>query len=168
MLKKKSANAVTSKAKGNTLLLERQFDATPEQVYEAYTKAEQLTAWWGPRGWTLPVCTVDLRPDGAWHYCIASADSDNKSWGKMIYKEIEPNVKLVYVDYPSDEEGIVNEGTGILITLSFQSHNGGTKLINRAEFVSSQALKRTLNLGVVEGMTQTWSRLAEHLRNTSS
>ncbi|WP_368862354.1 SRPBCC domain-containing protein, partial [Frankia sp. Mgl5] len=52
----------------------------------------------------------------------------------------------------------------LLITLTFVEHEGKTKLINRAEFASAEALKATLDMGLIEGMTETWDCLADHLK----
>lgn len=57
------SNQVVSKiVDGNTLVLERVFQAPRELVFKAFSEAEHLKHWWGPKGWTLPVCNVDFRP----------------------------------------------------------------------------------------------------------
>lgn len=38
-------------------------------MWEAWTTPEHLQKWLlGPEGWSMPVCEVDLRPGGTWHY----------------------------------------------------------------------------------------------------
>ncbi|MDQ0059893.1 SRPBCC domain-containing protein [Paenibacillus harenae] len=165
MLKKKEATKLKSKAKGNILTLERNFNAPRELVFQAYTDPRSLAQWWGPRGWHLSVCNVDLQPGGAWHYCLEYNDNEAKSWGKAVYREISVPDKLVYEDFVSDEDGGVATDKGSLVTVSFEEHKGETKLVNRVQFLSSGALKRTVDLGLIQGMDQTWSRLAEHLRS---
>ncbi|MGN7453263.1 SRPBCC family protein [Paenibacillus pasadenensis] len=164
MLKRKPAPAVVSKAKGNTLLLERAFEASPSQLYRAYTEEELLREWWGPKGWTVAESRMELQPGGFWHYGLAAEDGSRKTWGKFVYRELQENERLVYEDYAADESGAVPEGQGLLVSLEFREEGGRTRLASRAEFVSSQALKRSLKLGVVEGMSQTWDRLAACLR----
>lgn len=164
-VKPRSLFPITAKAEGNTLILERLFASPRELVYQAFTEEEQLKQWWGPKGWTLPVCSVDLRPGGSWHYCLESPDGKTKTWGKTVYRDIQAPDQLVYEDYVSDEEGKVTPGTEILVTLSFEEHDGKTMLVNRAEFASEEALKETIGKGLILGMEQTWDRLAEHLEN---
>ncbi|QJC52846.1 SRPBCC domain-containing protein [Paenibacillus albicereus] len=164
MLKRKPAPSVASKAKGSTLLLERAFDASPSQLFRAYTEEDLLRQWWGPKGWTVAESRLDLQPGGSWHYGLASEDGSRKTWGKFVYRELQSDRHLVYEDYAADEAGNVSEGQGLLVTLEFREGNGRTMLVSRAEFASSQALKRSLKLGVVEGMSQTWERLAACVR----
>jgi uncharacterized protein YndB with AHSA1/START domain len=50
-----------------------------------------------------------------------------------------------------------------LVTLTFIEHEGKTKLINHAQYASAEELKTVMDMGHVEGMAQTWDRLADHL-----
>jgi uncharacterized protein YndB with AHSA1/START domain len=47
------------------LVLTRVFEAPRRLVFEAWTTPEHLAAWWGPSGFTLPVCEMDFRTGGA-------------------------------------------------------------------------------------------------------
>ncbi|WP_058304272.1 SRPBCC domain-containing protein [Gorillibacterium timonense] len=152
------------------LVLERTFDAPRQLVFSCFSEANHLKEWWGPRGWDLPVCKVDFRPEGVWHYCMKCIDEGMgefygmESWGKAIYREIEAPERIVYTDYFSDEEGNTAEGMpDTLITLQFEDSSGKTRVMNRAEFESGEALNTVLEMGMLQGITETWDRLAEHL-----
>ncbi|WP_216323312.1 SRPBCC domain-containing protein [Deinococcus aestuarii] len=155
---------------GKTLVLERVFRAPRELVFGAFSQAEHLRQWWAPRGWEMPVCTVDLRPGGRWHYCMRCVDQAQgefygmESWGLGIYREIEAPERIVYTDYFSDAEGNVNENLPpTLSTLTFEEVEGGTRVTNRAAYDSEEALKTVMDMGMLQGITETWDRLAEHL-----
>lgn len=161
-----------SKVEGQELILERVFDAPRELVFKAFSEAEHLKHWWGPRGWTLTVCDVDFRPGGIWHYCMKCMDKNQgdfygfESWGKAVYQEIVEAEKIVYIDYFSDAEG--NEAEGMpatQVTMTFLEHEGKTKVINRAQYDSTEALQTVLDMGMEQGITETWDRLAEHLQS---
>ena len=47
---------------GQEFLITREFDAPRELVFKAWTDPKHLAQWWGPRGFTNPVCEWDLRP----------------------------------------------------------------------------------------------------------
>lgn len=166
------SNKMIFKVEGQEIILERDFDAPRELVFKAFSEAEHLKHWWGPRGWTLTVCNIDFRPGGIWHYCMKCIDENQgdfygfDSWGKAAYKDIVDTEKIVYVDYFSDAEGGITEGMpGSTITLAFTEHEGKTRLVNRAKFPSVEALQTVLNMGMEQGITETWDRLAEHLQS---
>jgi uncharacterized protein YndB with AHSA1/START domain len=65
----------------------RLFDAPRKLVFEAWTNPKHLPHWMlGPDGWTMPVCEVDLRPGGAWHFVWRRADGTEMSM-RGVYKE---------------------------------------------------------------------------------
>ena len=51
------------------ILITRTFDAPREYVFDALTKPELVRQWLlGPEGWSMPVCEIDLRVGGGYHY----------------------------------------------------------------------------------------------------
>jgi uncharacterized protein YndB with AHSA1/START domain len=165
------ANKMNSRVEnGNTLVLERVFNAPQALVFKAYTDAEHLKHWWGPRGWEVPYCKVDFRVGGVWHYMMKCMDKNQgdyygmESWGKGIYKEIAEPKKIGYTDYFSDKDANINEDLPSTdVTVEFIEENGKTKIVSRAKYVSPEALKQVMDMGMLEGITQTWDRLEEHL-----
>ncbi|RUT35664.1 SRPBCC domain-containing protein [Paenibacillus zeisoli] len=166
------SSPMISKVEGQELVLERVFNAPRDLVFKAFSEAEHLKHWWGPRGWILTVCHVDFRPEGIWHYCMKCIDENQgdffgmESWGKAVYKEIVEGEKIVYVDYFSDAEG--NEAVGMpssYITMTFEEQEGRTKLTSRSKYDSVEALQAVLDMGMEQGITETWNRLAEHLQS---
>jgi uncharacterized protein YndB with AHSA1/START domain len=165
------SNAMTLTTEGQELILERVFNAPRELVFRAFSEAEHLKQWWGPRGWTLPVCKVDFRPGGVWHYCMKCEDERQgdfygmESWGKAVYEEIVSPEKIVYVDFFSDAEGNeVQNFPSARITMTFEEQDGKTKLVSRARYASVEALQQVMAMGMEQGIKETWDRLAEHLQ----
>ncbi|WP_282155855.1 SRPBCC domain-containing protein [Cytobacillus gottheilii] len=159
-----------SKAEGNVLVLEREFNASKSVLFKAFSEEEHLKKWWGPRGWMLTLCDLDFKVNGVWHYCMKCVDEEQgeffgfESWGKGVYQEIIEDEKIVYIDYFSDAEG--NEAEGMpstLCTLLFEEIDGKTKLVSTSEYASSEALNSVLEMGVEDGMKETWDRLEEYL-----
>ncbi|UJF32499.1 SRPBCC domain-containing protein [Paenibacillus hexagrammi] len=164
------SNQLVIQTEGQYLIMERIFNAPRELVFKAHTEAEHLKKWWGPRGWEVTHCTVDLRPGGAWHYCMKCVDEKQgdffgfESWGKAIYKEIEAPATFSYTDYFSDAEG--NESQGMPssdITVTFEEFEGTTKYVSRARYESAEALKQVIEMGMEQGITETMDRFAEYL-----
>ena len=152
------------------LVLERVFDAPRDLVFKMFKEPEHLKRWWGPRGWELPVCNVDFRPGGVWHYCMKCVDHNQgefygmESWGKAVYKDINEPETIVYTDYFSDAEGSENDAMpSTEVTMAFIDQGGKTKLVSRSEYVSAEALKTVTDMGMLQGITETWDRLEEQL-----
>ncbi len=146
-----------------TFVVERVFNAPRELVFEAFSKPEHLKQWWGPKGWTLPVCELDFRPGGTWLYCMRGPGGE-ESWGKAVYRDIQPPEKITYTDNFVDSDGNVLEGTPQLqITVSFEALEDETKVISRTVFGSAEELKRVLDMGMEAGLNETWDRLEAFL-----
>jgi uncharacterized protein YndB with AHSA1/START domain len=166
-----SNNEMSSRIEGDRILvLERIFDAPRDLVFTMFKDPEHLKHWWGPNGWELPVCHVDFQPGGIWHYCMKCMDQNQgdfygmESWGKAVYKDIIEPEKIIYVDYFSDAEGNIDENLpSTEVTLEFIDMEGKTKLVNRSKYVSAEALKTVMDMGMLQGITETWDRLKEHL-----
>ena len=84
--------------------ISRVFDAPRDKVWRAWTEAERLKHWWGPKGFTVSYCKVDLRPGGMMHYCLRMPDG-NEMWGKFVYREIVKPERLVWINSFSDKDG---------------------------------------------------------------
>lgn len=157
------------------LVLERVFDAQRHEVFRMYSDAEHLERWWGPRGWELPVCNVDFRPGGVWHYCMKCVDEAQgdffgmESWGKAVYEEIAAPERIVLADFFSDADGGTNDDMpSTKVTLTFEDLGATTRLVSRGEYVSPEALKSVMDMGMLEGITQTWDRLDERLADVGN
>lgn len=156
-------NIVSTDLEKREFVMERIFDAPRELVFKAWSNPDLLKQWWGPKGWTLPVCNVDFRPGGVWHYCMKGPGGE-EAWGKAIYREIVEPERIVYADTFSDAEGNQVAGTPeLLVTVTFTDHNGKTKLTNCAQFASAADLQATVDMGMAEGMAETFDRLADYL-----
>jgi uncharacterized protein YndB with AHSA1/START domain len=72
----------------------RVFDAPRRLVFDAWTRPELFVRWFGARGWTVPVCEIDLRPGGAYRYVMRGADGAEITM-RGVYREVEPPERLV-------------------------------------------------------------------------
>lgn len=150
------------------LVFTRQFDAPRELVFAAYSSCEHLRNWWGPRTWPMVDCTLDFRVGGIWHYCMRGPNEGDESWGRAVYEVIVEPERIVYNDAFSDSEGNINrELPRTRATLEFNPRDGKTVLTGRAEYPSAAELKQVLEMGMVEGMSETMDRLEEHLEQIS-
>jgi uncharacterized protein YndB with AHSA1/START domain len=145
-------------------VVERQFNAPRTLMFQMFTQPEHLKRWWAPQPYTLPVCTIDLRPGGIWHYCMRSPEGQDH-WARSVYREIVPPEKLVYTSTFADEHANPIEGIPEhLMTLTFAEEDGKTRVTARVQFASAEALKTAVEMGMLQGMNMTWDYLVEYVR----
>jgi uncharacterized protein YndB with AHSA1/START domain len=137
----------------------RVFDAPRRLVFEAHTKPEHLKNWMlGPDGWTMPVCEIDLRPGGTWHFVWRRADGSEMEM-RGAYKEVVPPEKLVSTEsWGGDWPETIN-------TLTLSERDGKTTLTITILYPSKEARDAVLNTGMKDGMNQSFERLAEYLHS---
>ena len=73
------------------IVMTRVVDAPRRLVFEAWTNPEHLPHWFGPRGWTLPVCEIDLRPGGAWRFVSCGPDGTDMGMRGVYQRSRRPS-----------------------------------------------------------------------------
>jgi len=120
------------------LVITRVFDAPRELVFKAWTQSDQLAHWFGPRGFTMTLCKMDLRPGGTYRFGMRTAEGTDH-WLKGVYREIIEPEKLAFTSAWTDSEGNPTRPETVL-TLSFEDANGKTRLtLHQAVFESVTA-----------------------------
>jgi uncharacterized protein YndB with AHSA1/START domain len=163
-----SSNPAKEKAK-QALVITRVFDASRGVVFKAWTDCERLMRWWGPKGFTTPLCKIDLRPGGVFHNCMRSPDGRDYC-GKGVYREIIEPERIVFTDFFVDEEGNPVPPTHYgmsaswpaeaLVTVTFAEHGGKTKLTLQHALGSVPASERDL---CEQGWSESLDKLAGDL-----
>ncbi len=148
----------------NEIIFTRIFDAPRDLVFETYTTCEHLMNWWGPRTWPLNYCKMDFREGGTWHYCMKGPNPGDESWGLAKYKEISEPEKIIYNDYFSDKDRMINTEMPAFDTIiTFTSDDDKTEVKVVSKVDSKEEVDILVEMGMIEGFTETWDRLEEHL-----
>lgn len=80
------------------------FDAPRERVWRAWSDADQVTRWWGPQGFTSPMCRMDFREGGTTLVCMRSGEGW-ELYNTWTYRSIEPMDRIEFVQGFSDKDG---------------------------------------------------------------
>ncbi|MBI5876393.1 MAG: SRPBCC domain-containing protein [Chloroflexi bacterium] len=119
---------------GQAFQLTRVFDAPRELVFRAFTEREHLFHWWGPKGFVMLACDVDLRPGGLFRYGMR-APNGAEMWGRLVFREIVSPERIVFINSFTDAAGTPirhpmepNWPLEVLSTLTFSEHDGKTVL----------------------------------------
>ena len=79
----------------STVLITRIFDAPREMVFRAWTDQKHLAAWWGPDGFTAPVCEIEARPGGAVRIDMRGPDGTVHA-NRGVVREIVPPERFAF------------------------------------------------------------------------
>jgi uncharacterized protein YndB with AHSA1/START domain len=144
-------------AAGDIVVFERVFDAPRNAVFKAWTDPKQLAQWWGPRGFTNPVCEADVRPGGALRIVMRGPDGTEYPMGGS-YLEIAPPERLVF-RATVDVKGIRVLETHNTVTLTEQG--GRTTMDLRVRVVQATAEATPMLAGMHAGWSQSLGRLGD-------
>lgn len=156
------------------LVIERVFNAPRELVFKAWTEADRLAQWWGPKGANIEVKQLDLRPGGMFHYYLSAANG-SEMWGRFVYEEILAPERLVFVSSFSDKDanathGPFFDGVWPLVIrniLTLEDANGKTKLKLTGQPINATAEEMKMYAGMITNMEQgfggTFDQLDDYL-----
>ncbi len=137
----------------HTIRLSRIFDASPTQVFEAWTKPEQVTCWWDAAGGGLTACEIDLRIGGAFSF-VTRSQPEMPFAG--TYTEIAPPDRLVF------------EALGATGRVVLRKVAGKTHMTVEIECRSAEQLDQYVKMGVDVGTSQTLDNLVAYARRQSA
>ena len=105
------------------LLLEREFRAPREIVFEVWSEPKHLANWWGPNGFSMPSCEVDFRVGGKYRICMRSPEGEDH-WVRGEYKVIDEPHRLVFTWLRENSDGSIWCDT--LVEVNFESNGDST------------------------------------------
>ena len=139
------------------LVMTRSFQAPRHLVFDALTQPDLLRRWYGPRGWSLVTCEIDLRTGGAWRF--VSRRPDGREVGQHgVYREIVRPERLVNTESWEDW----NPGE-LLVTTILTEQAGTTTLTSTSRFPSAEVRDKLIKAGMTSGAAETYDRLEECL-----
>jgi uncharacterized protein YndB with AHSA1/START domain len=138
----------------------RVFDAPRQVVFKAWTEPEQVARWWGPRGFTNPLCEVDARPGGAIRIIMRAPDGASHEM-RGVFQEVSEPERLVFTNRALGPHGeSLLEG---LTTVSFSEQEGKTTITLDTSAVALLPEAGAMLNGMNEGWNQSLERLTRVL-----
>lgn len=138
------------------IVLTRVFNAPRTLVFDAFTKPELLRRWFGPRGWSLVVCEVDLRIGGGFRFVLRNPEGNQMSM-RGTYYEIDAPYRSVhresFDDLPGESE----------VTTVLTESGGKTVLSATITYASEEIRDAVIRSGMEHGAAESYDRLAEFL-----
>ena len=155
------------------LVISHVTDAPRELVYKAWSEADRLKEWWGPKGFGLRVVKLDFRPGGIFHYAM-QAPSGQELFGRFMYRDMEAPGRIEFINSFSDAEGGITRAPfsafwplEVLNTLTLTEHDGKTTLTLRGGPINAtEAEQKTFEAGfdsMQQGFAATFGQLTDYL-----
>lgn len=143
---------------GREFTIKRSYDAPRELVFRAWTDPKHLVEWWGPAGFTVPVCDWDPRPGKPIYLVMRGPDGTDFPMGGE-FREVVPPGRLVLSCGALDaEKSLLFE---FLHVVTFVERKGVTSLTVKSRVTMTKPGSEMYIGGYEPGMTQSLGRLAE-------
>src|SRR6202050_5486919 len=141
---------------GREFVITREFDAPRALVFKAWTDAKHLAQWWGPKGFTNPVCEIDARVGGMPRMHMRAPDGSVYPMKGEIRELVAPE-RLVFTNIAVDGAGRhLLEG---LTTVTFADEGGRTKMTLHTKAVAVVEDAAAYLQGMDAGWTQSIDKL---------
>jgi uncharacterized protein YndB with AHSA1/START domain len=141
------------------LRITRIIPATPAAVFAAWTEAEQVRAWFGPYGMTVPECTIEPHEGGRFHAVMRDAAGQDYPCDMIIEAIAAPR----RLGWRVPEGDAMPALVGATCTLSFEEHPIGTRLAAHWRHPSVESRMAHEAMGFRDGWGQTLDKLGAHL-----
>lgn len=140
------------------IVIRRVFNAPKQLVFDALTKPEMLKNWfWGPDGWSLAVCDVDLRVGGETRYVWRKGDIEMGMSSVCI--ELDPPNRMVSKE-SFDDPWYEGEAVGVM---ELTENGGKTTLTTTMKYETEAARDSVLKSPMDEGLAVGYNRLENYL-----
>ncbi len=148
----------------NTIHITREFAASLDLVWDAFTKAEMLDQWSAPKPWKARTKEMDFQVGGRWLYAMISPENVTH-WSLVEFIEIEPKSSFSSKNSFCDENGNPVK-TGFSSSLTRNSFKAGAEktivqIVKKMNSLSE--LEKFIAMGFKEGVTGGMANLDEFL-----
>ncbi len=173
-------NSSTRETSDREFLISRLIDAPRSLVFQAWVDPQHMTKWWGPGGFTNPVCEMDVRPGGAYRWTMRSPDGIDYPIKGFFLEIVEPERLVMTMDlseHPAAWQDMIKPDRGpnetnpsgeLIQSVTLEEVGGKTRLTIRTRFESVAIRDQFLKIGMTEGWSQSLDRLEEALTGMPS
>ena len=149
------------------LVVEREFQAAPADVWNAWTVASLLDQWWAPEPWKAQTKIMDFREGGCWIYAMIGPDG-TKNWSRADFIEIQTGKKFISRDSFCDEHGVKDDSLPAMIwTVEFMPKDALTLVRIAIDYDTTDDLQKVMQMGFREGFTAGLQNLDKLLSSRS-
>ena len=147
------------------LVLAREFDVPRDLVFRAWTDPKQMAKWWGPRGFTNPVCEMDETVGRKIRIDTRGPDgTDYPMTGR--FDEAIARERLIFT-YWAHCDASGKAQIEVINSVTFVEQNGKTKMTLHTTGMKTTAEAAAALAGMDLGWTESLVRLEEFARTSA-
>jgi len=137
------------------VIITRVIDTPARFLFLAYSRADYVKRWFGPKGWPLTTCEMDFRVGGKFRFGMTGPEGNAGPPFGAEYLEIVPNKKIVY------DNGF-DGAPKMLLTISFDEIDGSrTRLTIHTLFPTVAMKNEHVGYGYVVGIESGLDQFAD-------
>jgi len=156
----------TQQSKETEIVINREFDAPRQLVWDVWTQPKHIEKWFGPKGFDTRVEKFDFKVGGRATYVMVGPDGKEYP-GTGVYKEIVPIEKIVTTDEFGEgfEESHpdMDLPQGMVTTALFDDLSDKTKLTLIISHPTVEDRKKHEAMGVVDGWNSSLDKANEYI-----
>lgn len=134
--------------------VEREFDATPEQLYRASTDPALLPQWLGPAELQMFVEEYDVRSGGGYRYIQKAPDGSEFAFRGVFHTVRPAELTIQTFEFEGVPDQVATE------TVIYQALDGGRTLMKQhSVFPSVEARDAAVASGMTSGIEESYDRL---------
>ena len=146
------------------IVVEASIAASPEAVFDAWTRPEQVKAWFGPKPYSLAAAEIDLRVGGRWCF-VESLEADHTMAFEGEYLAIARPERLAFTwSQVRDTDGRREASPLSRVDVEFARDGEGT----RVRVVHSGIPERPARVGFAGGWDRAMGQLVDWAASGSS
>ena len=140
------------------IVLSRVIGAPRELVFEAFTRVQHLSRWWGPEGFSTTTRSFEFRVGGDWDFVMHGPDgTDYQEW--ITWREIVPPERIALRHGESRDDPNAFESV-----LAFEPAGEQTRIVMRTVFPTRELRDEAVEkYHAIEGGEQTLRNLAAYV-----
>jgi len=143
----------------NTIHILREFAASLELVWRAWTTSELLDRWWGPEPWRAETKTMDFRVGGLWHYAMVGPEGE-RHWSRADFLAIKNESSFTSKNGFCDGNGTIEPALPQnLWENNFISKENKVQVDMLLTYETLADLEKEIEMGFKEGISQDFQQL---------
>jgi uncharacterized protein YndB with AHSA1/START domain len=150
-----TVTAVRKDPQALTMIVEAEFEASPQRIWQLWADPRQLERWWGPPTYPATFTKHDLTSGSRVEYHMTGPEGDQPK-GFWDVVEVDPPHGLEFRDGFANDDGSPNTDlpSSTARVRIADIGDGRTRMSIETVFPSTEAMEQVLAMGMEEGLTQ--------------